>query len=905
MRDHAQRRPPLPVRLTPAKRDFHVELRRLVDAAGLSLRALEESTSAARSDSGESAFYSKSQWGRWLNGQSQPPRKAVRKLAGKLREEDIDAKHLVDLWDRAFVPALYPQAPAATVATPSDIKRPDAAMPGRPSRQAEADLPARYRRHVTGYHGMPEPPDSEYRRVPVADLHVTPDQPPAGLADGHGAAALPQLPAAVRHFAGRQAELATLVGQLADAAGTVVPPALHRAIVCVDVEGFSDRCRTNPDQLAVRAALYDALRQAFTRSGIPWDGEDCYREDRGDGALILISPRMPKNLLAAALPPALAAVLREHNQAAAPETRIKLRIALHAGEVHHDDHGVAATAINHSFRLLEAGPPKRALRDSPGTLALIASQWFFEEVIRHDRATAATYRQVEVSVKEIQAPAWICLPEDPGWPGRDITRPSPGATVPGQPPHRQAAGSTGADTAGGVAGPALFTVPPRNRHFTGRSQLLDQIRAGLAAGRPVAVTALHGLGGIGKTQLAIEYAHRHAADYQLVWWVDAEQTPLLAGQLAALTSHLGLPGTGRVTTDAAAVLNALRRRDRWLLVFDNAEHPAALRPWLPDGPGHTLITSRYPAWGGLADPVEVDILTRAEAVTLLARRVPHLSPQVADAMSDELGDLPLALEQAAAYLETTGIPPAGYLDRLRTRRDQMLARGHDLAHGGTIYTVWSLALDSLRDQEPAAVALLDLCAHFGPEPIPLALIEDHPDLLDEPLRRIVAGSDPATDLNDVLGAVLAYSCPSYRQHHPAAPPGGGCDSRSPARRAGREGSTDSTGTADCPPALTRQRGPSRMAGLEGPDPADPHRPCPVPSQSRRRHRPPRPPAPTRRRSDPLPPRRPPRCPHPHRDTPRAMEDHPRRRPPRHPDRGRRPRQRPAGPGRCRGRPRPE
>src|SRR5262249_55322004 len=206
----------------------------------------------------------------------------------------------------------------------------------------------------------------------------------------------------------------------------------------------------------------------------------------------LVSPRVPKNLLAAALPPTLATVLREHNQAAAPETRMRLRIALHAGEVHHDDHGVAATAINHSFRLLDAGPLKRALRDSPGTLALIASQWFFEEVIRHDRATAATYRQVEGSVKETRATAWICLPDDPGWPGQDTARPSPGTTVPG--PHRQAAGPGGADTADDVAGPAVFTVPPRNRPFTGRSRLLDQIRARLAAGGPVAVTALHGLG---------------------------------------------------------------------------------------------------------------------------------------------------------------------------------------------------------------------------------------------------------------------------------------------------------------------------------------------------------------------------------------------------------------------------
>jgi tetratricopeptide (TPR) repeat protein len=137
MRDHAQRRP-LPVWLTPAERDFYVELRRLVDAAGLSFRALEESTSSAGSDSGKSSFYSKSQWGRWLSGQSRPPRKAVRKLAEKLGEEDIGAEHLVDLWGSAFVPAGDPQAPGAIAAALGDTERRDAAMPGRPERQPEA-----------------------------------------------------------------------------------------------------------------------------------------------------------------------------------------------------------------------------------------------------------------------------------------------------------------------------------------------------------------------------------------------------------------------------------------------------------------------------------------------------------------------------------------------------------------------------------------------------------------------------------------------------------------------------------------------------------------------------------------------------------------------------------------------
>jgi hypothetical protein len=139
MRDHAHGRP-LPARLTPAERDFYVELRRLVDAAGLSFRALEESTSAAKSDSGQSSFYSKSQWSRWLNGQSRPTRKAVRKLAERLEEEDIKAEHLIDLWDSAFVPAAFLQAPGATVAAVGDIKRRDAAMPGRPDRKSVGDF---------------------------------------------------------------------------------------------------------------------------------------------------------------------------------------------------------------------------------------------------------------------------------------------------------------------------------------------------------------------------------------------------------------------------------------------------------------------------------------------------------------------------------------------------------------------------------------------------------------------------------------------------------------------------------------------------------------------------------------------------------------------------------------------
>jgi hypothetical protein len=188
------------------------------------------------------------------------------------------------------------------------------------------------------------------------------------------------------------------------------PMAVHRAIVCVDVQGYTDRSRTNVDQIAVRDGMYRALDCAFTRSGVAW--KDCYHEDRGDGVLILVPSQIPKNLLVTGVPRRLADELCEHNQVHPGPARIRLRLAVHAGEVYHDKHGVAATAVNVAFRLLEAEVLKRGLAQTPGVLAVIASQWFYEEVIRHTPASRPeTYRQVRVSVKETETTAWLCLPD--------------------------------------------------------------------------------------------------------------------------------------------------------------------------------------------------------------------------------------------------------------------------------------------------------------------------------------------------------------------------------------------------------------------------------------------------------------------------------------------------------------
>jgi hypothetical protein len=333
--------------------------------------------------------------------------------------------------------------------------------------------------------------------------------------------------------------------------------------------------------------------------------------------------------------------------------------------------------------------------------------------------------------------------------------------------------------------PRVWNVPPRNPHFVGRAEMLSELRMQLRSGEhTVAVQALHGLGGVGKTQLAIEYAHRFAADYELVWWLDAEQPALLASQLAALANPLDLATGDSVASSAKAVRAELRARSSWLLIFDNAQRPQDLLDYQPGSVGHVLVTSRYLGWGGLGGRLEVDVLSRPETVALLRRRLPELDDKLADQLAAELGDLPLAVAQAAGYLESTGVPPEAYLHRFGTRRDSLLARGQMIGYQGRIDTAWTLSLDRLASDSPAAVQLLQLAAFLAPEPIPLRLFTEHVAVLAEPLRTVAADADEVDDLvglivgfsltrrqgariqiHRLVQAVIRYQLPSAQQQH--------------------------------------------------------------------------------------------------------------------------------------------
>jgi tetratricopeptide (TPR) repeat protein len=274
--------------------------------------------------------------------------------------------------------------------------------------------------------------------------------------------------------------------------------------------------------------------------------------------------------------------------------------------------------------------------------------------------------------------------------------------------------------------PPIWNVSARNADFTGRAATLELLRDKLAGGGATAVVALalYGLGGVGKTQLVMEYAHRFMADYDLVWWVPSERPDEISGALADLARKMGLKVGDNVAEAAEAALEELRcdTIPNWLLIFDNADDPKQLEPYLPTGCGHVLITSRDQAWTHFAEPLEVDVFTKDESVAHLLRHVPDLAPADAKAVAEALGHLPLAVEQASAWLEQTGMQAGAYVAELNTQATRILALNQPSDYQTPVVATWNLSFERLKERSPAAVRLLQLLAFFSPGPISMDLL---------------------------------------------------------------------------------------------------------------------------------------------------------------------------------------
>jgi tetratricopeptide (TPR) repeat protein len=273
-------------------------------------------------------------------------------------------------------------------------------------------------------------------------------------------------------------------------------------------------------------------------------------------------------------------------------------------------------------------------------------------------------------------------------------------------------------------------VPQRNKNFTGREDILRSLRQDTSSNVTAVVPsdplprALQGFGGVGKTAIAVEYAYRYQSDYDLVWWIPAEQTTLVRSSLAALAAKLGLEAASATGIEATttAVLDALRRGApirRWLLIFDNADQPEDLKSFIPHGPGDVLITSRNHAWQQEVESVQVDVFSRKESVQFLTKRVPKgLSDRDADRLAEQLGDLPLALVQASAMLAQGVMRVEDYLRLLEEEIAKILSEGTPPEYPAPMTAVWKLSMDRVTRQQPKAQELLRCCAFFGPEPIP-------------------------------------------------------------------------------------------------------------------------------------------------------------------------------------------
>nr|WP_062433011.1 FxSxx-COOH system tetratricopeptide repeat protein [Herbidospora daliensis] len=271
-------------------------------------------------------------------------------------------------------------------------------------------------------------------------------------------------------------------------------------------------------------------------------------------------------------------------------------------------------------------------------------------------------------------------------------------------------------------------VPPKNPHFTGREGLLKSLRDNITQVSAVVLEpqaqALQGQGGVGKTQLAIEYAWRYRGHYDVVYWIPAEKRELVPASLAALAPHLNLPpssGLG-IEETARAVKRALEKGEpfrRWLIIFDNADEPSSLSDYIPAGPGHALITSRNSLWAHRVQSVGVDVFSREESLTFLRNRIRREMPdETISLLAEKLGDLPLALEQAGALMYETAMSIDEYIEHLEEQTTALMQMGKSDDYPQSMAAAWRLSVHQLRRRLPEAIEVLRCCAFFGPEPIP-------------------------------------------------------------------------------------------------------------------------------------------------------------------------------------------
>jgi hypothetical protein len=280
----------------------------------------------------------------------------------------------------------------------------------------------------------------------------------------------------------------------------------------------------------------------------------------------------------------------------------------------------------------------------------------------------------------------------------------------------------------GVALPKIFSAAYRaNPNFAGRFEALESLQQSLRVGANAAITAIAGLGGVGKTTLAAEYCHRFGGRYGGVWWIRAEQEPIMLADLQALGQRLGVVEGENIEADARATLDHLASRtEPWLLVYDNAPNPDTVRKWLPSGAARCLITSRFTEFGDIAPVTRLDEWSDKVTTDYLLSRTRRDDAAGAARLAKRLGGLPLAAEQAAVYLSPrTGINFDDYSSEIARLIKQPRPPGAKGDYPDTVYAAFVKSLDALSKMERGefALDLVRLCAFLSPDGVDLQLLK--------------------------------------------------------------------------------------------------------------------------------------------------------------------------------------
>jgi len=305
--------------------------------------------------------------------------------------------------------------------------------------------------------------------------------------------------------------------------------------------------------------------------------------------------------------------------------------------------------------------------------------------------------------------------------------------------------------------PPIWRVPLiRNPNFTGREVLLGRLHNDLNSNKYAATIAITGLGGVGKTQLALEYACRHSGDYSCVWWMRSEDPKTLELDYVSLAAALYLPekDSADQTTIIEAVKYWLDRNENWLLIFDGVQEISDVIRYLPlYGSGHVIITSRNPSWGDIANTLSVDVFDRDESVNFILMRTGQDDYNAANALAEELGDLPLALAQAGTYIKERGYTLENYLNMYMAHRTELLERFKPFDYPETVATTWEISFQKVELESQASADLLNLFAFLATNAIPKSLLTKN--LVQLP-KSLAFSLEDSLRLDEIVYVLLHY-----------------------------------------------------------------------------------------------------------------------------------------------------